>query len=53
MQGLARLKAEQGIADNEFYHYDTPLTVKHEIDVCERLGFPRSRFYVAGMQLAL
>ena len=24
--GLLRLKAEQGIRDEEFYHYDTPLT---------------------------
>ena len=27
---LLRLKNEQGIDDNEFYHYDTPLTVEHE-----------------------
>lgn len=26
------LKAEQGITDNEFYHYDTPLTVNHETE---------------------
>lgn len=28
---LNRLKLQQGITDNEFYHYDTPLTVEHEI----------------------
>ena len=31
-QNLIALKAEQGICDNEFYHYDTPLTVKHETE---------------------
>ena len=31
-QNLITLKAEQGIADDEFYHYDTPLTVKHETE---------------------
>ena len=30
---LLRLKAEQGLADDEFYHYDTPLTVAHEVEV--------------------
>ena len=36
---LLRLKAEQGIDDNEFYHYDTPLTVKHETEVLLEAGF--------------
>ena len=27
---LLRIKAEQNLPDNEFYHYDTPLTVEHE-----------------------
>ena len=27
---LLRLKKEQGIQDNGFYHFDTPLTVEHE-----------------------
>ena len=31
-ENLAKLKAEQGITDNEFYHYDTPLTIQHEIE---------------------
>ena len=38
-QELLRLKAEQGIADDEFYHYDTPLTVAHEIEVLLEAGF--------------
>ncbi|MBE6606727.1 MAG: class I SAM-dependent methyltransferase [Ruminococcaceae bacterium] len=38
-QNLLALKAEQGIADNEFYHYDTPLTVKHETDALVKAGF--------------
>ena len=36
---LLRLKAEQGIADNEFYHYDTPLTVEHETQALTEAGF--------------
>lgn len=30
---------EQGIADDEFYHYDTPLTVKHETEALLEAGF--------------
>lgn len=36
---LLRLKKLQGIADNEFYHYDTPLTVKHEKEALINAGF--------------
>ena len=36
---LDRLKRGQGITDNEFYHYDTPLTVEHEIDALTEAGF--------------
>lgn len=36
---LMRLKAEQGIGDNEFYHYDTPLTLAHECEVLREAGF--------------
>lgn len=36
---LLRLKAEQGIADESFYHYDTPLTVEHEIQALTKAGF--------------
>lgn len=36
---LLRLKAEQGLGDAEFYHYDTPLTVVHEVEALEQAGF--------------
>jgi tRNA (cmo5U34)-methyltransferase len=36
---LHRLKKEQGIADKEFYHYDTPLTVAHEREALIKAGF--------------
>ena len=36
---LAKLKQEQNITDDEFYHYDTPLTVEHEIEVLRAAGF--------------
>ena len=36
---LLRLKAEQGITDTEFYHYDTPLTVQHETEALLAAGF--------------
>jgi len=38
-QNLIALKAEQGIADDAFYHYDTPLTVKHETEALLEAGF--------------
>lgn len=38
-QELLRLKEEQGIQDNEFYHYDTPLTVEHECEALQKAGF--------------
>lgn len=36
---LSRLKAEQGISDDEFYHFDTPLTVRHETEALLQAGF--------------
>lgn len=33
------LKAEQGIGDDEFYHYDTPLTLMHETEALLEAGF--------------
>lgn len=36
---LEALKKEQGITDDEFYHYDTPLTVEHEIEILKESGF--------------
>lgn len=38
---LLRLKAEQGLSDREFYHYDTPLTVAHEIQALTAAGFSK------------
>ena len=38
-QNLIKLKIEQGIIDEEFYHYDTPLTVKHETEALFEAGF--------------
>lgn len=38
-QNLIALKQEQGIEDNEFYHYDTPLTVEHETEALLEAGF--------------
>lgn len=34
-----KLKQAQNIADNAFYHYDTPLTVEHEKEILKRVGF--------------
>ena len=36
---LIRLKKMQGICDDEFYHYDTPLTVEHEKEALLTAGF--------------
>lgn len=36
---LKKLKAEQGLSDDEFYHYDTPLTVEHEKEALIAAGF--------------
>ena len=36
---LIRLKQEQGIDDDEFYHYDTPLTIAHETEALTLGGF--------------
>lgn len=36
---LIRLKKEQGLPDDEFYHYDTPLTVAHEKEALLAAGF--------------
>ena len=36
---LLRLKTEQGLSDGEFYHFDTPLTAAHEMEVLRAAGF--------------
>jgi len=38
---LCRMKKEQNIPENEFYHYDTPLTVEHEKEALIEAGFAR------------
>ena len=38
-QSLAAIMAKEGIADGELYHYDTPLTVSHEIEALTEAGF--------------
>ena len=38
---LERQKREQGLDDSEFYHYDTPLTVAHEIEALCEAGFTK------------
>ena len=38
-RNLALLKNEQGLSDDVFYHYDTPLTVEHETEVMLQAGF--------------
>lgn len=39
-RNLETLKREQGIADDAFYHYDTPLLVEHEMEFLRKAGFP-------------
>ena len=36
---LLRLKREQNLPENVFYHYDTPLTVAHETEALQAAGF--------------
>jgi len=38
-QNLAALKKEQNLSEDEFYHYDTPLLVGHEINILRQAGF--------------
>lgn len=38
-QELLRMKAENNITDEGFYHYDTPLTVTHETEALATAGF--------------
>lgn len=40
---LERVKKEQGLELDAFYHYDTPLTVEHEMEVLNRAGFSEVR----------
>ena len=38
-QNLKQMKGEQGLSEDEFFHYDTPLTADHEVWVLQRAGF--------------
>ena len=38
-ENLAALKKEQGLPDDTFYHYDTPLLVDHEMEILRQAGF--------------
>lgn len=38
---LLQLRQEQGLADDVFYHYDTPLTVEHELQALRDAGFSK------------
>lgn len=38
-----RLKDEQGLDPHTIYHYDTPLTAKHEMEVLQQAGFSEAR----------
>ena len=40
---LTEMKKEQGLTDDVFYHYDTPLTVEHETEVLRKAGFGNIR----------
>lgn len=40
-QNLIALKKEYSITDDEFYHYDTPLTVQHETEAFLEAGFAK------------
>lgn len=38
---LEEIKRNEGLLEDEFYHYDTPLTVEHEIEVLKEAGFSK------------
>lgn len=40
---LERMKREQNLSDDGFYHYDTPLTAEHEMEILKEAGFSRIR----------
>ena len=40
-QELLRIRKEQNLTDDEFYHYDTPLTVEHEKEALLAAGFTK------------
>ena len=44
-QELLRLREMQGLAEDVFYHYDTPLTVEHEAEALRAAGFTAARIF--------
>ncbi len=40
---LERLKSRQGLEPDALYHYDTPLTAEHEIELLREAGFSDAR----------
>ena len=38
-QELMKIRSEQKLSDSEFYHYDTPLTIEHEMEAFLEAGF--------------
>ena len=44
---LEAMKKEQGLPEDVFYHYDTPLLVSHEMDLLCQAGFREVRIMKA------
>lgn len=42
-RSFEQMKREQNISDDGFYHFDTPLTVEHEMELLREAGFFRVR----------
>lgn len=38
-----RMRAEQGIPENEFIHFDTPCTIKNQLKMFKSAGFKDSK----------
>ena len=38
---LAEIKRAEGLSEDEFFHYDTPLTAEHEIEILKEAGFSK------------
>ena len=36
---IARIRKEEGLSEDEFYHYDTPCTIQNQIKLFEKAGF--------------
>ncbi|MBO5998379.1 MAG: class I SAM-dependent methyltransferase, partial [Lachnospiraceae bacterium] len=47
IQDLEAMKKEQGLPEDVFYHYDTPLLVSHEMDLLCQAGFREVRIMKA------